>query len=121
MIIKALGGCCSRSTKNYERAVEAVAKMKCDCQVELISDPKEIARLGCLATPGLAIDDKVVVSGRLLSVDQMVELFLAHGCKDKEETCCCCCDDECDCEDTCDCDDEGDGDSGDGDAGGDGE
>lgn len=106
MKIQALGGCCSRSTQNYLRAQAAVKVMGCSCEVIHVSDPKEIAALGCLATPGLAIENKVVLSGRLLTVEQMVELLKKHGCCSTTKNDCCQESNEKECQD-CDCHEQG--------------
>lgn len=75
MTIKALGGCCSRSTANYENAVTACKELGLDVIVEHVSDVNEIMKLGVMATPGLVIDGKVVSFGRPLSVSQIKELI----------------------------------------------
>lgn len=75
MKIQALGGCCKNSTLNYENAVKAAKICKVEDEVENIKDMKEILKLGVMKTPGLVIDGKVVSSGRVLSVDKIVELI----------------------------------------------
>jgi len=75
MNIKALGGCCSRSTANYENAVLAVKELGLDVVVEHVSDVDEIMKLGVMATPGLVIDGKVVSYGRPLSVSQVKDFI----------------------------------------------
>jgi small redox-active disulfide protein 2 len=75
MTIKALGGCCSRSTANYENAVLAVKELGLNVVVEHISDVDEIMKLGVMATPGLVIDGKVVASGRPLTVSQIKDFI----------------------------------------------
>jgi small redox-active disulfide protein 2 len=78
MQIKALGGCCRRSTQNYENAVIAAKQCGITEPVEHVKDMQDIVALGVLANPGLVIDGKVVSSGRLLTVDQIVELIKKH-------------------------------------------
>lgn len=75
MNIKALGGCCSRSTANYENAVQAVKELELNVVVEHISDFDEIMKLGVMATPGLVIDGKVVAYGRPLTVSQIKDFI----------------------------------------------
>lgn len=60
MKIQTLGGCCKKSTANHEAIVEAVKQLGLDVTVENVSDVNEIIKLGVLATPGLAIDGKVL-------------------------------------------------------------
>ena len=88
MKIKALGDCCKRATQNYERLKKVVQQNGCTCEVVHVSDPAEIAALGCLATPGIAVGNKVVVSGRLLSEKQMKALLDKHGCQTDTSSCC---------------------------------
>jgi len=75
MKIQALGGCCKKSTMNYQNAVEAAKLCNISEEVDHVSDMNEIMKLGVMSTPGLVIDGKVVSTGRLLTVKQMVDLF----------------------------------------------
>ncbi len=75
MEIKALGGCCSRSTQNYLNIVEAAKKMGLNEEVEQVSDTNEIMKYGVMSTPGMVINGKAVSSGRLLSVDDAMALI----------------------------------------------
>ncbi len=75
MKIQALGGCCKNSTLNYKNAVKAAKICNIENEVENIKDMKDILRLGVMRTPGLVINGKVVSSGRVLSVDKIVELI----------------------------------------------
>lgn len=44
-------------------------------KVELIADMNEILNLGVMSTPGLVIDNKVVATGKVLTVEQIVKLI----------------------------------------------
>lgn len=93
MKIKALGGCCKRSTQNYENIVTAAKELGISDEVEHITDTEEILSLGVMATPGLVIDGKVYSAGRPLSVEQakaMLESAIENSCS--------CCLDEGSCE-----------------------
>ena len=61
-----------------ENARQAISHLGIECDVEEVSNVKEIVRYGVLMTPGLAIDGKVVASGKVLPVDEIVSL-LAGG------------------------------------------
>ncbi len=78
MNIKALGGCCTRSTQNFLNIQEAVKKMDLDIEVEQVSDTNEIMMYGVMSTPGLVINGKAVASGRLLSVEDAMALITRH-------------------------------------------
>jgi small redox-active disulfide protein 2 len=92
MKIQALGGCCSRSTQNYEHAVEAVEKLGLGITVEHVIDANQIMAMGVMATPALAIDGQIVSMGRLLSTQQIIDLIQrlskSPTSQPKEESCC---------------------------------
>ena len=73
--IQILGPGCRRCTTLAENVQTAVAEMGMEAKVEKVTDLKTIAQMGVLTTPGLAVDGKVKVTGRLLSVRQVKELL----------------------------------------------
>lgn len=75
MKILALGGCCKKSTLNYQNVVKAAKICGVTEEVELITDINEILKLGVMSTPGLVIDGQVVSTGRLLNIDQITKLI----------------------------------------------
>lgn len=75
MEIKALGGCCKRSSQNYEAIKEAVRELGLDVEVIHVTDFNEIMSLGVMSTPGLVVNGKVLSSGRALNVEQAKELI----------------------------------------------
>lgn len=75
MKIQVLGPGCT-NCKNLERAVEAALKqLGLEIPVEKVVDPVEIARLGVMRTPGLVIDGRVVVSGRVPTAGEVAKLL----------------------------------------------
>ncbi len=71
MLIEILGtGCprCRQLTKNAEEAVKAAGL---DAMVVKVEDIKAISSRGVLMTPALAIDGKVVASGKILTPEQI--------------------------------------------------
>lgn len=102
MKIQALGGCCSKSTANYQAIVQAVKELDLNVKVEHVTDFDEIMKLGVMATPGLAVNGKILSVGRALTVKQAKELIEKVAKKESE----CCCDQNCDCGDECDCGDD---------------
>jgi len=54
---------------------EAVAKMGISAEIEPVKDLQKIVGMGVMATPAIAIDGKVVSSGRMLSPSQIMELI----------------------------------------------
>ncbi|MFZ4399652.1 MAG: thioredoxin family protein [Bacteroidales bacterium] len=78
MEIKILGTGCS-NCKTLEKSVYiAVAEMKIDAEVEKIEDIQKIMGYGIMRTPGLVINEKVVMSGKLPSVSELKEIIAKH-------------------------------------------
>lgn len=75
MKIQAVGGCCKKATLNYQNAVEAAKMCGIVEEVEHISDMNEIMKLGVMSTPGLVINGKVLTTGRVLSVKQIIDFI----------------------------------------------
>lgn len=71
MNIKILGtGCkkCQELEKNTRMAVE---ELQLVAQVEKVEDIKEIMKYKVMSTPALVIDEKVVSTGKLLTVKEL--------------------------------------------------
>lgn len=74
MKVITLGNCCKNSQKNHEN----VAKACKICGVEEpqnIGDMMEIMKMGVMMTPAVIIDNKVVSSGKVLTVEQAEKLI----------------------------------------------
>jgi small redox-active disulfide protein 2 len=76
MKVQILGTGCPKCKKLAEHAESAVRELGLDAEVVKITDINEIVSFGVLATPALAVDGEVKVSGRLVSVKEIKE-FLA--------------------------------------------
>jgi len=75
MIIKILGSGCANCV-NLERVTrEAVAALGVDATVEKVTDYPTILGYGVMSTPGLVVDEKVVLSGRVPTAAQVRELL----------------------------------------------
>lgn len=74
MKIITLGNCCKKSKQNHENAVIAAKNCGVEDPVN-VSDMNEILRYGVMMTPALVIDEKVVSTGRMLSVEQIEKLI----------------------------------------------
>ncbi len=78
MNIKVLGpGCanCVRLETNVKEALAATGIA--DATVEKVTDYADIAAYGIMSTPGLVVDEKVLVSGRVPAVDEVKKLLAA--------------------------------------------
>lgn len=78
MIIKILGPGCT-NCKNLEKATrQALADLGMDATVEKVEDYAEIAGYGVMSTPGLVVDEKVLVSGRVPKPAEIKQLLTAQ-------------------------------------------
>ena len=69
--VQILGTGCPKCRKLYEAALQAVEESGIEAEVSKVEDLNEIVRLGVMMTPGLVVDDKVIASGRLPSVEEI--------------------------------------------------
>jgi small redox-active disulfide protein 2 len=75
MEIKVLGTGCAKC-KSLEKATnEAVAKTGVNATITKVEDIVEIMNFGVMTTPALVIDGKVVVKGKVPSVDEISKLL----------------------------------------------
>ncbi len=75
MLIKILGSGCANCV-NLERVTrEAAAELGLDPQFEKVTDYADIAGYGVMRTPGLVVDEQVLLSGRVPTREQVRELL----------------------------------------------
>ena len=75
MHVKILGPGCKNCQNLESRTREALAELGLDASVEKVTDYAAIAGYGVLTTPGLVVDDRLVVSGRVPQVDEIAALL----------------------------------------------
>jgi small redox-active disulfide protein 2 len=75
MDIKILGPGCANCQRLEERTREAVTALNLEAEVEKVTDVAEIASYGIMRTPGLVVDDRVLVSGRVPTTREIQELL----------------------------------------------
>ncbi|MGB3013311.1 MAG: thioredoxin family protein [Candidatus Nanopelagicales bacterium] len=75
MKIKILGPGCANCQRLEERTKEAVEALGLDVNLEKVTDAAEIASYGIMRTPGLVVDDTVVVAGRVPSTREISDLL----------------------------------------------
>ena len=76
MVIKILGtGCpsCQLLETNAKKAVEEMGLK--DVRVEHIYDINKIIEMGIMMTPALAVDEEIVVSGKIPTVEEIKEIL----------------------------------------------
>jgi small redox-active disulfide protein 2 len=75
MIVKILGPGCA-NCKTLERATrEAIELLGLDATVEKVEDYPTILGYGVMSTPGLVVDEKVLVSGRVPKTAEITQLL----------------------------------------------
>jgi small redox-active disulfide protein 2 len=76
--VKILGTGCV-NCKNLEAVTRAaLGELGLDVEIDKVTDPGEIVGWGVMSTPALVIDDEVVLSGRVPSVEQVRELLIGR-------------------------------------------
>lgn len=77
MKIEILGTGCAKCKALEEATKQAVAQSGKFAQIEKVEDIMAIMAYNVMSTPGLVIDGKVVSTGKLLSVAEIVDLIKA--------------------------------------------
>ena len=73
--VKILGTGCAKCNALERNVREAAARLDGGIAVEKVSAVADIVRYGVMITPALVVDDRVVATGKVLSVDELVELL----------------------------------------------
>lgn len=76
MKIEILGTGCAKCKNLFEVTKEAVAKSGKFAQIEKVEDLVAIMGYGVMSTPALVVDGKVVMSGRVPSVQEVQALLI---------------------------------------------
>ena len=79
MIVKILGPGCNNCKKLEKATREALADLGLDATVEKVEDYPTIASFGILSTPGLVVDERVLVSGRVPRPAEIKDLLTAEA------------------------------------------
>lgn len=75
MIVKILGSGCANCHRLEDNARQALAGLGLDARIETVTDPGEIASYGVMRTPGLVVDEAVLVSGRVPDIAEITSLL----------------------------------------------
>lgn len=75
MKIQVLGTGCPKCKKLEEMARKAADELNLDYSIEKVSKINDIMAMGVMSTPALAIDGKVVISGRLPGEAELREML----------------------------------------------
>jgi small redox-active disulfide protein 2 len=75
MIIKILGSGCKKCVTLGQNAKAAAVAAGKEAEIVKVTDFVEIASYGVMSTPGLVIDEKLVSTGKVLSVEEIGRLI----------------------------------------------
>jgi small redox-active disulfide protein 2 len=73
--VKILGPGCANCHTLEKHTREALDRIGLPADVETVTDVAAIAGYGVMRTPGLVVDETVLLSGRVPSVDEIAELL----------------------------------------------
>ncbi len=71
MNVKILGSGCSKCTSLEEHVKQALKELGKEAQIEKVTDIVEISKYNVMTTPALVIDEKVVSSGKVSTVEEV--------------------------------------------------
>jgi small redox-active disulfide protein 2 len=74
MKIEVLGTGCPKCMSLEQNVKKAITELAVQAEVEKVTDIQQIIQRGVLSTPALVIDGKVVLQGKIPTVDQVKQL-----------------------------------------------
>ena len=75
MEIKVIGEGCEKCDKLYENTYLAVKEMGLETSIDKVEDLMDIVRLGVMTTPSVMVDGKLIISGRVPKVKEIIKLL----------------------------------------------
>ena len=75
MKIQVLGSECRKCEHLAQNVEAAIEDVDTDVSFEKVTDIDTILEMGVMITPALAIDGKVIMSGKVPSVEELIELI----------------------------------------------
>ncbi len=78
MKIKILGTGCARCKALEQSVINSLAELDIAADVSKVEDIVKIMEYGIMRTPGLVIDEKVVMSGRVPTVSEIKEIIIKN-------------------------------------------
>ena len=73
--VKVLGSGCAKCNRLEAATKEALAQLGMDTSIDHVTDYIAIASYGVMSTPALVVDQVVKSSGKLLSVEEIIDLL----------------------------------------------
>lgn len=75
MIIKVIGSGCANCKNLLQKTKDAVSELHRDDEIIYVTDMEDILATGIMRTPGLMIDGKIVSTGRVPSIKEIIEFI----------------------------------------------
>jgi small redox-active disulfide protein 2 len=75
MIVKILGSGCANCHRLEANTKQALTTLGLEATVEKVTDVGDIASYGVMRTPGLVVDEQVLVSGRVPDAAEIARLL----------------------------------------------
>ena len=75
MEIKVIGEGCEKCDKLYENTCLAVKELGLEVSIDKVEDLMDIVRLGVMTTPSVMVDGKLIISGRVPKVKEIIKLL----------------------------------------------
>ncbi len=75
MKIEVVGPGCGRCIATEKNVKEAIKQLGIQAEITKVSDVAEFAKKGVMFTPGVIVDGKVVISGKIPTVDELKEII----------------------------------------------
>ena len=73
--IQILGTGCAKCNDLAANAKQAADSIGVEGEIEKVTELTDIMKFGCMTTPGLAVDGKLLSQGKLLKPDQIGKLL----------------------------------------------
>ena len=75
MEIKVIGEGCEKCDKLYENICLAIKELGLEASIDKVEDLMDIVRLGVMTTPSVMVDGKLIISGRVPKVKEIIKLL----------------------------------------------
>jgi small redox-active disulfide protein 2 len=73
--VKVLGPGCKKCKQLEQNVRDAASKLSGEFNIEKIEDYQVMGQYGMLATPGLVIDEKLISTGKVYSIEELIEIL----------------------------------------------
>ena len=75
LTIKVYGSGCKGCQSLHQNVIDALAEMNIAAYVQYITDMQKIIETGVMSLPALAVNDKIMSAGKVLSVAEVKEFL----------------------------------------------